>query len=307
MERLSRTVRVRTRWAVGLALAAALAPTAACASAAIDLYYERALMVAADARCSLFSPQIATALAAATAQARGAALRAGADEESLERVRYRARGRAAGEACNSPDLVQAAARVREAFQGYARLNRIDYPGEVADWRATRVTPAEGLASWSLVQGARIGPDQLTFGLASRGAFRPLMAVAHFSDGARPYAARLVMRDVSRAPRPYLDRSRADRQGRLPLAARSPPRAASRIFAAEARSVAGADLAGEQRGGWAFRFPVAADRALAALDPREAIAIEFVFTGEQGDVVRTAFIEVGDYAAGRAFLNVPAAR
>ena len=53
-------------------------------------------------------------------------------------------------------------------------------------------------------------------------------------------------------------------------------------------------------GWAFRFPAAAAQALADLDPREAIAVEFLFPGER---VRTAYVEVGDFAAGRAFLQV----
>jgi hypothetical protein len=44
-------------------------------------------------------------------------------------------------------------------------------------------------------------------------------------------------------------------------------------------------------------------AMAALDPREAVVVEFVFTGRNGDVVRRAHVEVGDFAAGRAFLNI----
>jgi hypothetical protein len=54
------------------------------------------------------------------------------------------------------------------------------------------------------------------------------------------------------------------------------------------------------GGWAFRFPAAAADALAGLDPREAVAVEFLFTGEDGESVRTAYVEVGDFAAARAF-------
>jgi hypothetical protein len=40
--------------------------------------------------------------------------------------------------------------------------------------------------------------------------------------------------------------------------------------------------------------------LASLDPRESVAIEFLFPD---DVVRRAYVEVGDFAAGRAFLNL----
>jgi hypothetical protein len=41
--------------------------------------------------------------------------------------------------------------------------------------------------------------------------------------------------------------------------------------------------------------------MAELDPREAVRVDFIFAGRDGDSVRTAYIEVGDFAAGRAFL------
>jgi hypothetical protein len=73
--------------------------------------------------------------------------------------------------------------------------------------------------------------------------------------------------------------------------------------AEARSAAGPDLLPRTvTTGWAFRFPATAARALASLDPREAVAVEFMFPGEQ---VRTAYVEVGDFAAGQAFLQMAA--
>ncbi len=56
-------------------------------------------------------------------------------------------------------------------------------------------------------------------------------------------------------------------------------------------------------GWAFRFPAQAAGALAGLDPREAVAVEFLFATPDGDAVRRAYVEVGDFAAGRAFLHV----
>jgi hypothetical protein len=55
-----------------------------------------------------------------------------------------------------------------------------------------------------------------------------------------------------------------------------------------------------KSGWAFRFPDSAAVELSRLDPREAIAVEFLFPG---DVTRRAYVEVGDFAAGRAFLQV----
>ncbi len=103
--------------------------------------------------------------------------------------------------------------------------------------------------------------------------------------------------------PYLDARGADAQGRLPLARRLPPAGALKSYIAEARSTAGEDLLPrDMKSGWAFRFPADAARRLAALDPRESVAVEFVFPGAR-DTVRRAYVEVGDFAAGRAFVQM----
>jgi hypothetical protein len=264
----------------------------------LDLVYERTVMTVADRRCSLFTPDVSAALAAAQAQARGAARRGGASPDALRTVEDRARTKAAGTDCASRDLATAAGRVREAFAGYARLQRIDYPGERAAWRADRT--GIGSIRWRLAQDARFGPDRMTFGLAGRQTPGVLIAVAQFVDGQTPYSARLLMRDTVRSDGPYLDGAGASGQT-LPLDRRLPPRSALRSYAAEARSTAGTDLRPKDApAGWAFRFPGQAAAELASLDPRESVAIEFLFPD---DVVRRAYVEVGDFAAGRAFLNL----
>jgi hypothetical protein len=289
--------------AAGLALASGLAaaPLAARAAAA-DTYYERAVMVAADDRCHLFPPELASALASAEAQARGAALRSGEHAASLEQVEQRARARAGATACDSRDIATAAGRVRAAFAGYSRLQRMNFPGDVADWLAVRAAP-QRTAIWKLSQSARFGWNSAVFGLAGRDGPSSLLVVASFPDNARPYTARLVLRDRSLAPEPFLNVIRANATGALPLSARMPPRPATIAVLPEARSGADASLlpAGT-RSGVAFRFPKAATASLAGLDPREAVAIDFVFAGAGADQVRTAFFEVGDFAAGRAFLT-----
>jgi hypothetical protein len=74
-----------------------------------------------------------------------------------------------------------------------------------------------------------------------------------------------------------------------------------VFNAEAMSPAGRDLrSADMADGWAFRFPPEAEAALAVLDPRETVAVEFLFTGANGEEQRTAYVEVGDFAAGQAF-------
>ncbi len=285
-----------------LALATSLILAPSARAGALDLYYERALMVDAGARCGLFAPDVAAALAAAQVQARGASLRAGTGEAALARTAQDAKSRAAATPCASAELRLAAGRVRKAFEGYGRLLRMDFPGEIAGWNADRDLPMR-TPVWRLSQSAPFGAAGLRFGLAGRwGDPQALIAVSDVGDDDPPYAARLVIRDTARAPGPYLNQVRAGSTAKLPLGARTAPRWASLVFAAEARGPAEASLAPSgARSAVAFRFPAAATDAIAQLDPREAITVELLYAGQPRDVARQSFIEVGDFAAGRAFL------
>ncbi len=294
-----RTARPALRW-MGLLSAVLTAAPGLAQAQALNLFYERTVMIAADGRCGLFAPDVAAALAAGRAQARGAALRGGTTPGSLDTLARSARVKAAGAVCGSPDIALAASRVREAFAGFAKVTRLSYPGDLAGWSADRSQTRA--ARWRLMQETGFGADRLSFGLAGRETPGALVAVGRFADGATPYAARLVLRDTSRSLGPYLDRWGGGPTAGLPLSRRLPPRAATRSFAAEARSPAGHDLLPKTaRDGWAFRFPPEAAREVAGLDPREAVAVEFLFSGE----VRRAYVEVGDFAAGRAFLQLAA--
>lgn len=296
----------RTAQAAAAALVLmASAGAAGAATPAAALFYERALMAAADSDCRLFQPDVSAALAASEAQARGAALRSGADQTEIAALAARAAAAAQADGCHSADIEADAQRVRAAFQGYAHLDRMEFPGEFAAWTAARPAPSLQ-AQWRVWQRDRFGWDVMLFGLVGHGPDRPLMAVASFADGAQPYGARLVLRDPDLTSGPYLDAREADLGGRIPIDARLPPRSATRVFTAEAMSPAGRDLKGADMGAaWAFRFPPAAAEALAALDPREAAAVEFLFASGsgEGDSVRTAYVEVGDFAAARAFQAV----
>ena len=286
--------------------ALALAGGAALAAPALDLYYERALMSAADARCRLFEPQLGAALASAQAQARGAALRAGATEDAIAQTKKVAVARAGSVACASADLTVAAGRVRAAFQSFSRLQRMTYAGELAPWKAVRVASANAV-TWRLSQGAIMGRDKAVLGLAASGRLAPGLAVAGgFSDGSWPYSARLVLRDPARSPRAQIGRIAIDPKAKVPLAQRLPPRAGVRVIMPEARTLADPALAPTGiKAAILFRFPVAAADLIEALDPREAVAVEFLFADRDRDQVRTAYFEVGDFSAGRAFLRVPA--
>lgn len=286
---------------MGLALVAAAIAGPASASS-VDRLYERTLMIAANARCGLFAEPVAAALALGQSQARRDALLAGAAPSQLSAAESRARLSAAGQSCSSAELRASAARVRQAHEHYARLERLTYPGDLAAWRADRGSGRR--MRWRLSQTAAVGRHPVVFGLAGRQDSEALIAVAGFPNARRPYAARLVMRDVRRSSGPYLD-LRGGRSGSpLPLARRLPPMGPVKGYAAEARSKAPKDLlpAGLKRG-WAFRFPSEAVAAMAGLDPREAVAVEFLFAGAP-DTVRV-YVEVGDFAAGREFLTLAA--
>jgi hypothetical protein len=286
---------------VVLAGLAVMAIPALAHASAVDAFYERAVMTAADQHCRLFTPELGSALQAAEAQARGAALRSGLNGATLALVEQRAEARIAATPCGSRDIATAATRVRAAFDGYSKLQRMSYPGEIADWTADRST-SRRVAIWKLSQSDQFGPSRLVFGLAGGDGPSSLVAVASFADAAQPYAARLVVRDVSRAPDAFINGIQAG-AGKTPLSARTPPRSATQAFLAEARARADPTLLPlGARQGVAFRFPKSAALTLSGLDPREAVAIDFLFAGAAGsEQVRTAYVEVGDFAAGRAFL------
>jgi len=283
------------------AFLAALAAPALAHATAVDAFYERAVMTAADQHCRLFSPELGSALQASEAQARGAALRSGLHSATLDQVEQRADAKIAVTPCGSPDIATAATRVRAAFEGYSKLQRMNYPGDIADWTADRST-SRRVAIWKLSQTDQFGASRLVFGLAGGDGPSSLVAVASFADGAEPYAARLVVRDATLAPEAFINSIQSG-AGKTPLSARTPPRSATRAFMAEARAKADPTLLPHGAGqGVAFRFPKSAAQTLSGLDPREAVAIDFLFATANGaEQVRTAYVEVGDFAAGRAFL------
>ncbi|MGA0601622.1 hypothetical protein ACO2Q3_13035 [Caulobacter sp. KR2-114] len=300
-------IRLPTRRLAALAGLAIMVsvPAGRAVAGPADLYYERTVMVVAGQRCALFTPELLAALASAQLQARGAALRAGAPVAQLDATAERARARAEASGCGSADIRTAADRVRTAFRDYQQLKSLSYPGDFNQWIADRTAPSPGLAVWRLVQSVRFGPDLMDFGMAQASGPPVLVASAGFADGARPYAARLVIREVSLTPGPFLNPRAADARGRIPLPSRMPPRSAMRAFAAQTRTPSGRDLLPVgAKSAWVYRFPDAAVNALTGLDPREAVAVEFIFSGRTGDTVRTAYVEVGDFAAGRAFLHAP---
>ena len=273
-------------------------PAAAGAASASDLFYERTVISAAGARCKLFDSGTAAALAASGRQAHGAALRAGADPDALDALESRALARAGDAVCGSADLDVVAKRVRTAFSDYARMNVMSFPGSVGTWRADRGKTVGAGATWRLSQTARTPSGQAMFGVAfTDDGMETLTAVAAWPGALGASGARLVMRDPARVARAYLDPRHND------LAAQIPPRPMTRAFLANARAPAAPGLLpGGANTGAAFRFATAAGAALQRLDPREAVMLELVYPTRDGERVEAVPIEVGDFAAGIAFLS-----
>jgi hypothetical protein len=286
--------------AAALVLAGGVAiPSGAWADSAETLLYERTLMDRAGARCHLFSPDIAAALSAAGTQARGAVLRGGGSAAGVRQIEDRAALKAYAVPCASPDLATAATRVRRAFDGYADLRFMRFPGSFSPWQAERkpwplvvkgkVQPGP---RWRLTQTAQSDAGVVTFGMADG---PELVVVTTAGDAGRAAGARLLLRDPAKAADPFLDPRRPGLLGRVP------PRALTQAFLARSLGPAPASLS--LGGGTELRFSADAAQALAMLDPREAATVELVFPTRTGERVETAIIEVGDFAAARAFLAV----
>lgn len=231
--------------------------------------FERAFMLEADRRCTLFTPEVRAALRVAAAQARASALRSSRAPDTVE---LRARAGAGAVPCASPDLRLAAARVRSAHEGWTKVQRFNFQGDTAGWRADR-TPFPALR-WRLVQTR----GDIAFGLAGEAgqALRPY-AVARFPKRERPALVRLTV-------------------GRQVFLAETNAPAPQALEIALTQGVLAAPA-------WVFRFPAAATAALDAAGPHDPVRLDFVTPGRAGDRAMALVIERGDYPAARAFIRL----
>ncbi|PZO05722.1 MAG: hypothetical protein DCF28_03230 [Alphaproteobacteria bacterium] len=269
---------------VALIVATALStPLTAWANAA-GAYYDRSFVLAAHRKCSLFAPGVVSALTTSALQARGAAVRAGVAEDALTATAARARARASSTDCNDPQLRLVRTRVTSAFEGWATLAKMTFPGGRSDWLADRSTFSS--PTWRLMQASVTGASPVSFGMAaSPDGTEQVQAVVSFVGKPRPYAARIVLRDSGRLARP--------------LPAALPPETSRQAFWALANADAQPTLLPtDRKQGQAWAFPDASADALARLDPREPFVIEFLF---RDDSVARATFQAGDFAAGRAFV------
>ena len=278
----------RTARAVVAAVAMATTPVAAFANGT-GTYYDRTFVLAAHEKCSLFRAPVAGALSAAALQSRGAALRAGTPETTLQATAGRAKARARQVSCTNPELAVVRDRVADAFAGWQRIPRMDFNGDNATWTADRVR--REAATWRLFQNSVTGASPVRFGIdASAEGRESLSAVVSFVGRPRPYAARIVMRDPALAARPWLT---VDGRAVLP-----PERVRQTVWSAGTAPAAATLLAMGKTQGEVWTFPTAGGDRLSRLDPREPFLIEFLF---RDGSVATATFEAGDFAAARAFV------
>ncbi|CAN5184746.1 hypothetical protein BH09PSE2_BH09PSE2_12180 [soil metagenome] len=272
-----------------LTLAAVAAPGVATAGAPADLYYERTLMARAGELCRYFAPAVQNALAASARQARGAALRTGSDGPTLDAAAARARIKAEATPCQSQDLRRAAGRVNAAFEGWSRLSAMDFPGVRSRWAARRNDrPKE--PRWLLETPLKAGGAAAVMGLTTDGGRG--IALATTPSLSQAFAVRMVMRDPVKAPEPYLNG-----------AAIAPADAVIRFLAAS-RGPAPKSLGPPGLSDAVMtRFPIEATDALGRLDPREQMRLEWAFSTPSGERTLSTTVEVGDFAAGVAFLSV----
>jgi hypothetical protein len=286
--------RIRLGLISAAVAACAVVPALAAAESAASQYlYERTLMGAADGRCHLFAPDVGRALAAARAQARNAALRAGDSSAAVAATERRALDKAASVDCRAPGLKLAADRLRTAFSDYAKLQVMSFPGARGRWRAERPYPGyHGAPRWGLVQVAAGQGGWVLFGVADR----QVILLDARRDSAPAPIARIVFRNPAILSEPYVDLRRSDPADQVA------PAAVAQTFIARGRTLAARSLlpAGAKTG-LAYQFPSNVMAALARLDPREMAAVQLVYPDAKGDRVVSGWVEVGDLAAAQAFL------
>ena len=269
---------------------------AAQASNADEVFGERALALAIDDRCHLFTERERLALDAARLQARGILLRQGISVHALDDYSRELNAQADHTACDLPEVADLRFRVGEAFMAWQNIRDMDFPGGHYDWRASRsIMPDQ--PHWAVSQTA----GAMTVGLSREDGDYRFSAALPAIEGAA--SAVLVLRDSRREPNLY----DPTMNGHFPAPAGAewadwtPPR--------YARSVVWAAGMGnrDDRAGLAnteaalvFHFSNRASDQLSALDPREAAMIEVL--GRNGEVLAQFYFEVGDFAAARAFID-----
>lgn len=237
-----------------------------------NLFLEREVLRAADARCDLLQPGARAALNAGARQAGAALQRAGRSFQEIDALSAKAEAAAAGMPCDSPALTEAAKRAQAAYKGWATQPSIMFPGRNQTWSARRFADARG---WRLSQAA----GEALFGV------RQSQGEAGLVSAPPPgswISATLRVRDSA------LGAGLRGSATRLT----PPARSGAIAYLAQARTL--------EDGITYFRFADAAAAKISALHPDEAIEIEYV--ARSGAAPLRLLFEAGDFAAALLYLK-----
>ncbi|WP_245531352.1 hypothetical protein [Asticcacaulis biprosthecium] len=296
------------------AAAFALAPTAMAEGDIAAVAVKRYFLKEVNARCHLLDAPAARALAAGYVQARNSVLRAGHDMSALSPWLAKARSAAAAAPCDAPEVTAEAELARGGFRRFLAQTSLDLPTGRTAWTGTRAHGSE--ARWRLVQYQNAPGIDAALGLYGAVDRYSFAVMASFKDGARPYSARLLVRDTSRVavglinPAAY-DVSRdapmgLSEAGALSFMARATRTTQAHLAPHVKVNSAGFSLTGKYVGDQSpveavrFDFPSRAFPAIGMLDPREDIVVVF----ECDDGPRYVRFEVGDFVTGLTWINLP---
>jgi len=305
---------VKTIFAILAAVSALAAPATAQTDGLTAQIERRYFFVAVNDRCHLLTAPATTALKAGYVQARNAALRAGRDMTTLAPILDNARTAAAAAACDAPQVTSAMAQAQSALRTYQVQMRLDLPGSRAQWTGTRSD--QDTAQWRLVQYQNSGQADFAFGLYGTLTQNSLSVNARFSDGAHPYAARLLVRNPDVWSAGVINPAAHEPTRQRPFgfgdfATTGFPAYGETEVSTLMRPVVKVNFAGFALGGryvgaqapvdaQRFDFPKTAILAMARLDPREDVVVEF----DCDDGPRYTRFEVGDFIPGMAFISLP---
>ena len=274
----------------------------------------RYFFVQVNDRCHLLTGPATTALKAGYVQARNTALRAGRDMTALAPVLDNARTAAAAAACDAPLVTSEMNTAQDALRTYQVQMRLDLPGNRAAWTGVRTD--QDKVEWRLVQYQSSAQADFAFGLYGTLTQNALSVTAHFADGTRPYAARLLVRNPDVWTAGVIDKAAFSLTAQRPLGfgdfsthsflAYNETDVTTIVKPAVKVNFAGFALGGRYIGAQTpvdaqrFDFPKSAIMAMAKLDPREDVVI--AFDSAKGPVY--ARFEVGDFIPGMAYVSLP---
>lgn len=273
------------------ALSLLAAQAASADTAAVQrTWLERVAISAADQSCNLFSAGERLALQSGIYQAEGELLRANKTAAEMEKLATEVSTHARSLGCAHPSVVEIAATIRSSYRQFAKTSYLEYPTERSSWGASRSEHDK----WAVSQTDKA--TKVVLGLR-RVKEDIRLAISMPAKGMEPSSVQMVMRDPDKMPEPWLGSIAG----------------ATKELSAAPRSIARIDWAGEIRKGkdavgdpiWIFYFSPDAITRLEALDPREAVRLDFVPSQRaKNQTVKSISFEVGDVRAAHAFSLIP---